>query len=194
MKPTPEQVTQLLNAADTGDSKASEAILPLVYDELRFLAQQRLAREPGGQTLQPTALVHEAYLRISGEREVRWEGRGHFFAAAAEAMRRILIERARRYATEKHGGNRRRRPLDEKMVATGSMEDSAGQLLELDEAMTRLEQRDPRKAQVVMFRYYAGLSIEQTAVAMALSPATVKNEWRFARAWLHSEMGGNGGE
>jgi len=188
MNPTPDQVTQVLNAAAAGDAQASEAILPLVYDELRALAQQRLAREPAGQTLQPTALVHEAYLRLSGEREVRWEGRGHFFAAAAEAMRRIMIERARKYASHKHGGAGQRRPLDEDWLGPVSFEDAAGQLLDLDEALTRLGQHDVRKAQIVMHRFFAGLSIEQTAEAMDLSPATVKSEWRFARAWLHSEL------
>lgn len=193
MKPKPEQVTRFLNAVAAGDPGASQALLPLVYDELRALAQQRLAQEPGGQTLQPTALVHEAYLRLSGEREVRWEGRGHFFAAAAQAMRRIMIERARKYAAEKHGGGRKRLPLDEEMIGRASFDETTGQLLELDEALTRLEERDPRKAQIVMHRFFAGLSIEQTAAAMALSPATVKYEWRFARAWLYSEMGGDGG-
>lgn len=188
MSSTPQHVTQLLNDASEGDSQAAAALLPLVYEELRRLAQQRLANEPSGQTLQPTALVHEAYLRLLGEKEVRWDNRGHFFAAAAKAMRRIMIERARRVASIKHGGRFQRLPLDDAVVSGACIVDNAAQLLDLEAALSRLEKDDPRKAQIVMLRFYAGLSIEQTAAVMSLSPATVKNEWRFARAWLHGEM------
>ena len=194
MRPTPQHVTQVLNAAAEGDSQAAGALLPLVYEELRVLARQRLAAEPSGQTLQPTALVHEAYLRLLGENEVRWEGRGHFFAAAALAMRRIMIERARKYASVKHGGELQRLPLDEEAISDANVPNNAAQLLDLEQALLRLELDDPRKAQIVMLRFYGGLSIEQTAAAMELSPATVKTDWRFARAWLHDEISDHGGK
>lgn len=185
-------VTAVLNAISAGDQAATDELLPLVYEELRKLAQQRLSREPGGGaglTLQPTALVHEAYLRLLGESDVKWTNRGHFFAAAANAMRRIMVERARRHRAARHGGARQRLTLDESAIA---IDQHCEQLLDLDKAMTTLESRDPRKAQIVMLRFYAGLNIEQTALALDLSPATVKNEWRFARAWLHSEMSNHG--
>jgi RNA polymerase sigma factor (TIGR02999 family) len=189
--PSPQQVTQVLDAAAAGDPAASEALLPLVYDELRRLARQRLSHEGAGLTLQPTALVHEAWLRLVGDTEIRWNSRGHFFAAAAQAMRRILIERARRVAAARHGGALRRIDLDavdHSPELTIAVDDQHEQLAHLDEALAQLERRDPRKAQIVMLRFFAGLSIEQTALAMDLSPATIKSEWRFARAWLHSEM------
>jgi RNA polymerase sigma factor (TIGR02999 family) len=181
-------------ASDNDDAAKTDALLPQVYEELRRLAKQRLSREGPGLTLQPTALVHEAYLRVLGEAQVQWNSRGHFFAAAAQAMRRILIERARRVQSVKHGGEHSRLALDALDAADGpsdftiAPDDQREQLVLLDGALQRLEQRDPRKAQVVMLRFFAGLSIEQTAAALDLSPATVKNEWRFARAWLHSEM------
>ena len=163
-------------------------MLPLVYDELRRLAHQRMAAEPGrgsGLTLQPTALVHEAYLRVLGESNVQWQNRGHFFAAAAQAMRRILVERARRQKAHKHGGQHRRISLDEADIAA---DEQHADLLALDEALNQLQQRDPRKSDIVMLRYFAGLTIEQTAVALDLSRTVVKDEWAFARAWLHSEL------
>ena len=166
----------------------SGELLPEVYDELRKLARARLARErQPHQTLQPTALVHEAYLRVSGDDHARrWDRRGHFFAAAALAMRRLLVERARHYQRIKHGGADARAELD-----TGIMrvDPALTDLVAVDEALTRLEQTDARKAQIVSLRYFAGLSVEETAAAMDLSPATVKNEWRFARAWLHRALG-----
>ena len=193
---TPD-VTQLLHAVSEGDSNAAEQLLPLIYDELRKLAAARMAREPGagaGMTLQPTALVHEAYLRLvtPPERkgpgaEPKWNGRGHFFGAAALAMRRILVERARHSARIKHGGELRRVELTDQAVAK---ENDGTDLVALDEALEKLQAYDERKAQVVLLRYFAGLSIEETAAAMELSPATVKNEWTFARAWLHREMTG----
>src|SRR5215470_5017858 len=164
----------------------SDDLLPEVYDELRKLARARLAREHR-QTLQPTALVHEAYLRVSGDDQGRrWDRRGHFFAAAALAMRRILVERARHYQRIKHGGAGQRVELDSGIMR---VDPSLTDLVAVDEALTRLEQTDPRKAQIVSLRYFAGLSVEETAAAMDLSPATVKNEWKFARAWLHRALG-----
>ena len=173
--------------SDGGPGTSGE-LLPEVYDELRKLARARLARERrAGQTLQPTALVHEAYLRVaSGPRGGQWDRRGHFFAAAALAMRRILVERARHYQRLKHGQNAERVELDS---AIARADPGLTDLVAVDEALTRLEQTDPRKAQIVSLRYFAGLSIEETAGALDLSPATVKNEWAFARAWLYRALG-----
>jgi|SRR5262245_6349047 len=171
-----------------GGPGTSGEILPEVYDELRRLARARLARERDpNQTLQPTALVHEAYLRVSGERGDRpWDRRGHFFAAAALAMRRILVERARHYHRIKHGGGAQQVDLD---TDIRRVDPTLTDLVAVDEALTRLEQIDPRKAQIVTLRYFGGLSIEETAGALDLSPATVKNEWMFARAWLYRALG-----
>jgi len=172
---------------DGGPGRADE-LLPEVYDELRKLARARLAREQQSeQTLQPTALVHEAYLRVAGPQpNQRWDRRGHFFAAAALAMRRILVERARHYQRIKHGSDAERVELDSAMMR---VDPALTDLVAVDEALTRLEQTDPRKAQIVSLRYFAGLSIEETAAALDLSPATVKNEWAFARAWLYRALG-----
>ena len=166
---------------------SSEDLLPQVYEELRRLARARLAREAPGLTLQPTALVHEAYLRLAGDgKDRRWDRRGHFFAAAAIAMRRILVERARRVRRLRHGGGQVQVELDpEAPAATSPLDD----VLAVDQALDELEQFDARKAHVVMLRYFAGLTVEETADAMGLSAATVKNEWAFARAWLHRVLG-----
>ena len=176
-------------ADEDGGPGSSRDLLPEVYEELRKLARARLARERHGenaQTLQPTALVHEAYLRIAGdEQDQQWDRRGQFFAAAALAMRRILVERARHYQRAKHGAGGQRVDLDSGIPADS---ESLTDLVALDEALTQLEATDARKAQVVTLRYFAGLSIEETAAAMDLSPATVKNEWTFARAWLHRAL------
>jgi RNA polymerase sigma factor (TIGR02999 family) len=174
-------------SADGGPGTSGDQ-LPEVYDELRKLARARLARErQRTQTLQPTALVHEAYLRVAGEgQERRWDRRGHFFAAAALAMRRILVERARHYQRIRHGGGAQRVELDSGILR---IDPSLIDLVAVDEALTRLEQTDPRKAQIVSLRYFAGLSIEETAGALDLSPTTVKNEWAFARAWLYKVLG-----
>jgi len=163
-------------------------LLPEVYDELRKLARARLARErQPHQTLQPTALVHEAYLRVAGDRgDEHWDRRGHFFAAAALAMRRILVERARHYQRLKHGSGADHVELDSGVMR---VDPALTDLVAVDEALTRLEQIDPRKAQIVTLRYFAGLSIEETAGAIDVSPATVKNEWAFARAWLYRALG-----
>jgi RNA polymerase sigma factor (TIGR02999 family) len=178
-------VTQILNAIEQGDPRAAEQLLPLVYDELRKLAAERLAQEKPGQTLQATALVHEAYLRIvDGEKVQHWNSRGHFFAAAAEAMRRILIDDARRKRRPKHGGDRRRVGLDEAL----SVSDPHPDLLALDEALTKLAQQEPAKAEVVKLRFFAGLSLAETAACLRISPATAKRYWTVARAWLFAEL------
>ena len=177
-------VTKILQEAETGEL-ASEKLLPIVYAELRRLAAAQMAHETPGQTLQPTALVHEAYMRLIGNQEVRWESRAHFFGAAARAMRQILINRANRKKAVKHGGEKKRLKFDESLVVDDSQND---QMLALDAALERLEKIDERKGQIVMLRYFAGLSIDETARALDISPATVKREWQFARTWLHKEM------
>ena len=177
--------TQLLEAIAGGDSTAAERLLPQVYDTLRALARSQLAQEPPGQTLQPTALVHEAYLRLIGRGKISWQGRRHFFGAAARAMREILVDRARRRAAIKHGGGRRAVPLHEETL---TVEPDPVNLLALDEALTRLARRDPAWREIVEFRYFAGLSLEETAAAMGMSLTTVKEEWSYARAWLHREI------
>ena len=174
-----------------GGPGTSRELLPEVYDELRRLARARLARERQEMTLQPTALVHEAYLRITGsDQERQWDRRGHFFAAAALAMRRILVERARHYQRLRHGAGAIQVDLDEGMLRA---DPQLIDLVAVDEALNRLEASDPRKAQIVSLRYFAGLSIEETAAALDLSAATVKNEWKFARAWLYRMLGPPGG-
>jgi len=167
-----------------GGPGTSRELLPEVYDELRKLARARLSRERHQNTLQPTALVHEAYLRVGTENQ-RWDRRGHFFAAAALAMRRILVERARHYQRLKRGAGAERVDLDSNVA---SSDPRLTDLVAIDEALTELERTDPRKAQVVSLRYFAGLSIEETAAALDISPATVKNEWKFARAWLYRAL------
>jgi RNA polymerase sigma factor (TIGR02999 family) len=177
-------VTRILSAVEQGDVGASEQLLPLVYDELRKLAAQRLAQEKPGQTLQATALVHEAYLRLVGAGEPGWGGRGHFFAAAAEAMRRILVENARRKRRAKHGGGLRRVDLDEGPPVTGARED----VLAIDEALTELARQEPAKAELVKLRYFAGLSLEEAAACLGISEATAKRHWAVARAWLFAAL------
>jgi len=189
--PEPQRVTLLLGEIGRGNRRAAEDLLPLIYDELRRLARSRMAREKPGQTLQPTALVHEAYLRLVGDADVRWDGRGHFFAAAAEAMRRILIERARRHARLRHGGGGQRVTFDEARIA-GT--EASAELLAIDEALARLETRDPAMAGVVKLRYYAGLSVEECAAALGLSPRTVNRLWTAARAFLRREITGREGD
>jgi len=176
-------VTYILSQIESGDPAAAEQLLPLVYQELRRLAAQRLTHEPTGQTLQATALVHEAYLRlVDVERQQQWNSRGHFFAAAAEAMRRILIENARRKNRLKHGGGQERAELDHVEIAAEMPDDD---LLALDEAMTRLAAEDPVKARLVELRFFAGLSVEEAADVLGISGITAKRYWRYARAWLH---------
>ncbi len=180
-------VTRILLDIQQGDPKAAEQLLPLVYDELRKLAARRLAHEKPGQTLQATALVHEAYLRLVDSGPARtWDGRGHFFAAAAEAMRRILVENARRKQTRKHGGDQRRADLDlDALVAPEPEMD----LLALDAALDRLAQRDPQKARLVELRYFAGLTGDQAAAVLGICPSTADRQWTYTRAWLRRELG-----
>ncbi|MHC4108801.1 MAG: ECF-type sigma factor [Planctomycetota bacterium] len=178
-------MTQLLAMATGGDPQAAARLLPLVYDELRRLAHQRMAREPAGLTLQPTALVHEAYVRLVDAGDVEWRSRGHFFGAAAEAMRRILVERARRYGRQKHGGGRRRLDLDRLNLAG---EAPSQELLALDEALVALDEEDKVAGDVVKLRFFAGLTIEQTAEVLGLSTATVSRHWTFARTWLYQQI------
>lgn len=182
-------VTRILEAIEQGDPHAAERLLPLVYRELRQLASQRLAQEKPGQTLQATALVHEAYLRLVGKEDSRrWDGRGHFFAAAAEAMRRILVENARRKAGPKAGGNRER--VDFAAVEP-AIEGPRVDLIALDEALTALEAKDTRKADLVRLRFFAGLSIEQAAEMLGISIATANKDWSYAKSWLRLAMLGD---
>ena len=183
-------VTRILSQIESGDPQAAAQLLPLVYDELRKLAAHRLAAEKPGQTLQATALVHEAYLRlVDTEQAQHWNNRGHFFAAAAEAMRRILVENARRKRSEKHGGGRLRVDLDDIAPAVGNPDDD---LVALNEALEKLEKIVPAKAQVVKLRYFAGLTVAQAAEVLGVSASTVDNYWAYARAWLRIELSAEG--
>jgi RNA polymerase sigma factor (TIGR02999 family) len=180
------EVTRILSAIEEGDPHAAEQLLPLVYDELRRLAAEKLALERPGQTLDATALVHEAYLRlVDVEQAQQWNSRGHFFAAAAEAMRRILIEQARRKRRPKHGGDRRRVDLEEAALIA---EVPSDELLPLHEALSRLELADPPAAQLVKLRYFAGLTMPQAAEALGVSLRTAERNWTYARTWLHREL------
>lgn len=182
------EVTRILDAIEQGDPSAAEKLLPLVYDELRKLAAQRLAQEKSGQTLQATALVHEAYLRLVGaENTQHWNSRGHFFAAAAEAMRRILVDNARRKGRIKRGGGRWRVDLNSEPAATDL---PAEHLLALDEALTRLAQRDAQAAQLVQLHCFGGLTIDQAAAMLGVSVRTAYRDWNFAQAWLYREIHG----
>ena len=174
-------VTQILSAIEQGDPRAAEQLLPLVYEELRRLAARKLAREKPGQTLQATALVHEAYLRLVDDQARRWESRGHFFAAAAEAMRRILVENARAKQRLKRGGGRARQEYDPDCLAAPERPE---ELLALDEALTRLAAADRQAAEVVQLRVFAGLTVKQAAKVLGVSPRTVDHAWAYARAWL----------
>jgi RNA polymerase sigma factor (TIGR02999 family) len=183
------EVTQILDAVAAGDQQAAAQLLPLVYAELRRLAAIRLNQETPDQTLQPTALVHEAYLRLVGAAdERRWNSRGHFFAAASEAMRRILVESARRKARVKHGGEMQRVDLE---AADVPVRPPAEEILALDDALTRLAGHDPDAARVVDLHFFAGLPIEEAAEALGISRATAYRQWSYARAWLRCEIGGD---
>lgn len=180
-----KDVTQILSKIESGDSDAAHDLLPLVYCELRKLASTRLSRESAGHSLQPTVLVHEAYLRlVSNDNASKWNGRGHFFGAAAEAMRRILVEHARKKKARKRGGDRIRIELDAECVFTEKSED----LVALDEALSRLETQWPEKAKVVKLRYFGGLTLPEASVAIGVSLATGERYWRFARAWLYTQL------
>jgi len=178
-------VTRILNAIEQGDAKATDELLPLVYEELRRVAAQKLSHEKPGQTLQATALVHEAYLRLVGSQGKKWDGRIHFFAAAAEAMRRILIDNARRKQRLKRGGGRRKIDLNDAEIA---VEESCDDLIALDEALERLAEMDKVKADLVKLRYFAGLTLEQAAGLLNLPERTAKRYWAHARAWLYRQV------
>jgi RNA polymerase sigma factor (TIGR02999 family) len=185
-------VTSILSAIEKGDRQAASQLLPLVYDELRRLAAQKLAQEPAGQTLQPTALVHEAYLRlvaggVESAEAPRWDSRGHFFAAAAEAMRRILIDLARRRQAARHGGGWQRVPLEDLDPAS----ETPDNLLAIDEALTRFAAEEPDKAELVKLRFFGGLTMSEAAAALDISIATADRWWAFARVWLLSELQGD---
>ena len=179
------EATTLLQRAQAGDQHASEELLPLVYDELRRLAARKMAQIPPGQTLQPTALVHEAYLRLTGGDGQKWDGRGHFFAAAAEAMRRILIEGARRKAARRHGGGQQRVDVDEVQVAAELKDDD---ILAVNDALEKFAKRDPQKAELVKLRYFVGLKVEEAAEVLGISETMAKRHWTYARSWLLREI------
>jgi RNA polymerase sigma factor (TIGR02999 family) len=182
-------VTRILSQIEEGDPQAAAQLLTLVYDELHRLAAQRMAHEDAGHTLQPTALVHEAYVRLVDVQQVqRWNNRGHFFAAAAEAMRRILVENARRKRARMRGGDREKVDLNVVEPAAPRISED---VLALNEALEKLEKQDHVKAELVKLRYFAGLTMEQAAEAIGVSPATAHRYWNYARAWLHQEMAGN---
>jgi RNA polymerase sigma factor (TIGR02999 family) len=185
-------VTRILNEIRQGSSQASAELLPLVYQELRRLARAQMAQERANHTLQATALVHEAYLRIIGDDDPSWDGRGHFFAAAAEAMRRILIEHARRKNSLKQGGQNHRVDLDEEIPPIASPCESVHDLLALDEALDRLSAADAGKAELVKLLYFAGLNLDEAAAVQGISRTTAYRHWLFARAWLHDAIAGKG--
>jgi len=179
-------VTRILSAIEQGDAHAAEQLLPLIYDELRKLAAAKLTQEQPGQTLSATALVHEAYLRlVGGSPEHGWDSRGHFFASAAEAMRRILVENARRKRSRKHGGDRKRQPLDPARIAAP---EAADELLALDEALTKLAAVEPQVAELVTLRYFAGLTIPQAATQLRISTRTADAWWSYAKAWFQTAL------
>ncbi len=182
-------VTRILSQIESGDPLAAEQLLPLVYDELRKLAAAKLAQEKPWQTLQATALVHEAYVRLlGGQREQSWDNRGHFFAAAAEAMRRILVEQARRKKSQRQGGDRVRRELNEDAMAIPVDGAEADRILAIHEALTGLEAESPRKAQLVKLRFFAGMTLEEAAAALGVAVPTAKRDWAAARVWLYRRM------
>jgi RNA polymerase sigma factor (TIGR02999 family) len=189
VNPDMNEVTRIINAIQQGNRQATEELLPLVYDELRLLAAQKLAREAPGHTLQATALVHEAYLRLIGSENSGWEGRGHFFAAAAEAMRRIPIDNARRKKGPRHGGHLRQMTLNESLAGKGKII-SDEDLLALHEALNKFEEKDQLKAELVKLRFFAGLSGEQAAKLLGISYGTEQRYWAYARSWLKVELRG----
>jgi len=180
-------VTRILNAIEGGDERATDELLPLVYEELRLLAAQKLSHETPGQTLQATALVHEAYIRLIGLEKQNWISKGHFFMAAAEAMRRILVDHARQKKSLKRGGNHKRIPLDNVNTPQNNLPPS-DDLIDLDEALEKLSKRDPAKADLVKLRYFAGLTGEQAAKALDISHATADRYWDYACSWLRLEI------
>ena len=187
-QPASDQITQMLIELTDGNTEVVDQILPHIYDELRKLAGSYLRRERSDHTLQPTALVHEAYMKLVDQKQVKWQKRAHFFGIAAQVMRRILMDHARKHKAEKRGGDADKLPLEEEILLIS--QDSSNQLLALDDALKTLADLDPQKAKIVELRYFGGLSIEETADVLEVSPATVKRDWVFARAWLLREFGG----
>ena len=185
--PPPHNVTQLLIDWSDGDGQALDKLLPLVYDELRQLADRYLRRERSDHTLQATALVHEAYIKLIDQRSVRWQNRAHFFGVAAQAMRRILVDHARRRGGQKRGGDAHKVALDEALIVS---DERAAEVVALDEALARLAEIAPRKSQLVELRFFGGLGIEETAEVLKVSPGTVMRDWTFAKAWLRREIAG----
>ena len=183
--PAPKEVTQLLIAWSNGEEEALEKLVPLVYDELRRIARRYMKREPAGHTLQTTALVNEAYLRLIEQKGMKWQNRAHFFAISAQLMRRILVSMARARHADKRGGEARQVSLDEALVIS---EERAAELVALDEAMNELAALDPRRSRVVELRYFGGLSVEETAEVLKISPETVMRDWKRAKAWLYTEL------
>lgn len=188
MSVSPDHVTLMLQAVAAGERDAATDLLPLLYDELRALARARMAGLPAGHTLQPTALVHEAYARLVGQRDPGWDSRAHFFGAAAQAMRQILVEYARRKSRLKRGGDRRQKPIKDEALADLRIALPKEDILALDEALQRLEQAHPRKARVVMLRYFAGLTIEEVAAMLGVSTRSVNLDWEFAKTWLFDAL------
>lgn len=180
-------LTRILQAMESGEAQAAEKLLPLVYEELRKLAAAKMAHESPNQTLQPTALVHEAWLRLTGDENVKWEGRGHFFGAAAEAMRRILIDNARRKRALRHGGDQQRVDIEEVEIATLAKDD---ELLAMNEALEKFATVDREKAELVKLRYFVGLTIEEAAAVLNISTPTAKRWWTYSRAWLYQKIQG----
>jgi RNA polymerase sigma factor (TIGR02999 family) len=178
-------VTRLLNSLGQGDEKAADGLLAVVYGQLRQLAAGKMALERPGQTIQPTSLVHEAWLRLGGGKDQKWESRAHFFGAAAEAMRRILIENARRKQAARHGGGQQRLDVDEIEISAGVQDD---ELIEVNEVLEKFAALDPQKAELVKLRYFVGLTLEETAEVLDISVPTVKRWWSYSRAWLRAEM------
>jgi len=184
------EFTRILNAAQVGDAKAQDNLLPLVYNELRHLAARKMAHESGTQTLQPTALVHEAWLRLGGDEQPTWENRTHFFCAAAEAMRRILIDRARRKQAVRHGGGQTRCDLEEVEIAAPSQDN---ELLALNEALDRFAAKEPRKAELVKLRYFAGMGLKEAGQVLGISEPTAVRWWTYSKTWLYQAIQETGG-
>jgi RNA polymerase sigma factor (TIGR02999 family) len=184
--PSPQEVTELLLAWNGGDESALEKLIPLVYEELHRLAHHYIGGERPGHTLQTTALVNEAYLRLIDSSRVRWQNRAHFFAVSAQLMRRVLVDFARSRRYQKRGGGARHVSLDEALTAS---QERGAELIALDDALTALEAADARASKVVELRFFGGLSIEETAEVLSVSPETVKRDWNWAKAWLLRELG-----
>ncbi len=188
MDPSPQQVTQLLVAWGDGDQAALDELTPLVYEELRRLAHRCMSRERPGHTLQTSALVNEAYLRLVDQKDIHWQNRAHFFGIAARLMRQVLVDYARKRGYAKRGGDARQVPLDEALIVSA---ERAADVVALDDALKSLTEIDPRQGQIVELRFFGGLSIEETAAVLAVSPGTVMRDWTLAKAWLRREMAGN---